>query len=397
MLEGATILVFADDWGIHPSSAQHLFRRFLAKNRVIWFNTVGLRRPRMSSYDVRKIARKLGHWAGKSHQATDLQLRPKIHEIPLAPLSIGRAARNVNAWILRRAVQKQLTTKLAQVNRVAGAESSKSRLFIISTLPLTADLVGVIPYSTFIYYLVDDYASWPGLGNKLIREMDREQARAADRVVAASQSLTDLHREVTNRIDYLPHGVDVGHFGKGRQIREHRKQTGIKPIADVIFFGALDERIDQELFSAAIRARPGLRFLCIGPATGSKDRLAAFPNLARRPAVAFDELPKLLGQCEVALLPYVQTKLGQRLAPLKALEALAAGLPVVATDVPELRSQGGGTMLGRTIDDILAGLDRALNCKITVPCLEALAMESWENRAERLSEIMISASKRASS
>jgi glycosyltransferase involved in cell wall biosynthesis len=395
VLEGATILVFADDWGIHPSSAQHLFRRFLPKNRVIWFNTVGLRRPRMSFYDVRKIARKLSHWAGKNHQVNDLQLGPEIHEIPLAPLSMGRAARKLNAWILRRAVQKQLTTNSSQLSRVA--ESLGSRIFIISTLPLTADLVGVIPDSTFIYYLVDDYACWPGLSNKLVREMDREQARAADRVVAASQSLTDLHREVTNQIDYLPHGVDVDHFAKGRQIREHRKRSGIRPIADVIFFGSLDERIDQELFNAAIRARPRLRFLCIGPATGSKERLVFAPNLERRSAVSFQELPNLLGQCEIALLPYVQTELGQRLAPLKALEALTAGLPVVATDIPEIRSSPRGTILGKNVGDILVGLDRALSSSIAMPSLEELASESWENRAERFSQIMISAGRAGAS
>ncbi|HEV2946336.1 MAG TPA: glycosyltransferase, partial [Gemmataceae bacterium] len=388
VLEGATILVFADDWGIHPSSAQHLFRRFLAKNRVIWFNTVGLRRPRMNLHDLRKIARKVNHWMGRNEQVDDFQLRPEIHDIPLAPLSIGRAARKLNAWILRRAIKKYLTANVAQIPPVAGAEPSKPRLFIVSTLPLTADLVGAIPDSTFIYYLVDDYASWPGLTNRLVREMDREQARAADRVVAASKALAELHREITNRIDYLPHGVDLDHFALGRQVREQRKRDGIRPIADIVFFGALDERIDQELFNALIRARPDLRFLCLGPRTASKDCLTSAPNLERRAAVPFDELPKLLGQCEVALLPYVQTELGQRLAPLKALEALAAGLRVVAADIPELRSLPQGTILCRTLPDFIFGLDRALTSRIPMPTLEDLAAESWENRAERLSQIM---------
>jgi glycosyltransferase involved in cell wall biosynthesis len=379
VLEGATILVFADDWGIHPSSAQHLFRRFLTKNRVIWFNTVGLRRPRMNLHDIHKIVRKLRHWMGRTEQLDDLQLRPEIHDIPLAPLFMGRAARKLNAWILRRAIQKHVTADVAQI----------PRLFIVSTLPLTADLVGSIPDSTFIYYLVDDYASWPGLTNKLVREMDREQARAADRVVAASRALAELHREITNRIDYLPHGVDVDHFVLGRLVREQRKRDDIKPIADAVFFGALDERIDQELFNAVIRAKPDLRFLCLGPRTGSKDRLAPAPNLERRSAVPFDELPKLLGQCEVALLPYVQTELGQRLAPLKALEALAAGLRVVAADIPELRSLSRGAILCRTLPDFISGLDQALTSSMPLPTLEDLAAESWENRAERLSQIMI--------
>jgi len=302
---------------------------------------------------------------------------------------MGRAARKLNAWILRRAIQKHVTADVAPIPHVARADSSKPGIFIVSTLPLTADLVGAIPDSTFIYYLVDDYASWPGLTNRLVREMDREQARAADRVVAASRALAELHEGVTNRIDYLPHGVDVDHFVLGRQVREQRKRDDIKPIADVIFFGAVDERIDQELFNAVIRAKPDLRFLCLGPRTGSKDRLAPAPNLERRSAVPFDELPKLLGQCEVALLPYVQTELGQRLAPLKALEALAAGLRVVAADIPELQSLPQGTILCRTLPDFISGLDRALNSEIPLPTFEDLATESWENRAERFSEIMI--------
>jgi hypothetical protein len=79
------------------------------------------------------------------------------------------------------------------------------------------------------------------------------------------------------------------------------------------------------------------------------------------------------------------------LAPLKALEALTAGLPVVATDIPELRSLPGGIILGKTLDELIFGLDRVLGNGIPVPSLDVLATHSWENRAERLSEIMISA------
>jgi glycosyltransferase involved in cell wall biosynthesis len=319
---------------------------------------------------------------------------PEIHDIPLAPLQMGRAARSLNAWILRRAVHKSLKSDGAPIlpEAKSGLESlDPSSLFIVSTLPLTADLVGAVPGATFIYYLVDDYAAWPGLTGKLVRQMDREQARTADRIVAASRTLADLHQEVTDRIDYLPHGVDVDHFAIGRQVRAQRKQNGIKPIAEVIFFGALDERIDQELFNAVVQARPHLRFLCIGPPTGSKDRLIAVPNLERRPPVPFSELPNLLGQCEVALMPYVQTDLGQRLAPLKALEALTAGLPVVSTDIPELRSLPGGAILGKTLDDLVSGLDRASGGSLEPPSLQALSSESWERRAERLSQIMIAA------
>src|SRR5262249_32371865 len=243
VLEGAVILVFADDWGVHPSSSQHLFKRLLATNRVIWFNTVGLRWPRLNLYDFRKLQRKVCHWIGGNQSVVDCDSRPEIHDIPLLPLSLGRPARNLNAWILRRAMRRCLTDRDSKPLLDRSGSQPGVPVFIVSTLPLTADLVGKVPGATFIYYLVDDYASWPGLTGKLVRQMDREQARAADRVVAASRALAGLHQEVADRIDYLPHGVDVDHFAIGRQVRAQRKQDGTKPIADVIFFGAVDERI----------------------------------------------------------------------------------------------------------------------------------------------------------
>ena len=39
------LIVFADDWGRHPSSSQHLVRELLPQYPTLWVNTVGTRRP----------------------------------------------------------------------------------------------------------------------------------------------------------------------------------------------------------------------------------------------------------------------------------------------------------------------------------------------------------------
>ncbi len=374
MLEGETLLVFADDWGGHPSSAQHLVRRFLPSNDVIWVNTVGQRMPRWDWRDARKIGAKLRHWSRVSMRMSEPM--PRIHELVLAPLPLGRAARWFNALILRRAVRKWLA-------------GSPRAAFILSTLPLTADLAGAMPETTFVYYVVDDYASWPGLGGPLVRAMDEQQARASDLIVAASRSLADLHQSSARRhVAYLPHGVDVARFARVRRNRALR-HTGKN--ADVVFFGALDERIDRDLLGGVIRARPALKFLLVGPGMSIPCLEIDASNVVWRNAVSYDELPELLSNCAVAIVPYVKGPLGERLSPLKAREALAAGLPVVATDVPELRSLGRGVYLGRTLDELLGSLDRALSEPDNVPSIEELAVDSWEARAEQLSALMLAA------
>ena len=47
-------VVFSDDWGRHPSSSQHLFRRIAQTHRVLWVETIGLRAPRLNRADVRR-------------------------------------------------------------------------------------------------------------------------------------------------------------------------------------------------------------------------------------------------------------------------------------------------------------------------------------------------------
>jgi hypothetical protein len=54
-----SFIVFSDDWGEHPSSSQHIFRRIAATHDVLWVNTIGLRKPNLSRLDLAKARRKI--------------------------------------------------------------------------------------------------------------------------------------------------------------------------------------------------------------------------------------------------------------------------------------------------------------------------------------------------
>ena len=65
----ARLVVFSDDWGRHPSSAQHLIRQLLPRYRVDWVNTVGTHRPRLSLGDLRRGVEKLKGWTAASRES----------------------------------------------------------------------------------------------------------------------------------------------------------------------------------------------------------------------------------------------------------------------------------------------------------------------------------------
>jgi glycosyltransferase involved in cell wall biosynthesis len=375
----ATLVVFGDDWGRHPSSLEHLVRPHIGHCRVVWFNTVGLRWPRLSQRDLRKLGRKLLVWSGlRSVDPGTPGPTPELHDLALLPIALGRVARRLNKRVLLRAVDGVLRSR-------RGGD-----VFILSHLPLTADIFGRVPGAACVYYLADDFARWPGLAGRLLASMDVQQAVRADLVVAAAPQLAQMHAGLTRRpIVYLPHGVDVEHFQTARTVRAQRSVDAATGTT-VVFFGLFDERIDQGLLAKVVAARRRWRFLIVGPVTVAVAAELRAANVTWRGPVAYTLLPELLGECDVALLPYVQEPFGQRLAPLKVREALVAGLPVVATDIPDLRGRAG-VRTGRSAEEVLAVLDAACSGAVAIPALAQFMSATWDERARQFDELLSSA------
>ncbi len=53
------LIVFGEDWGGLPSSTQHLIKQLSLTRKVVWVNSIGLRQPRFSIHDIKRVWRKL--------------------------------------------------------------------------------------------------------------------------------------------------------------------------------------------------------------------------------------------------------------------------------------------------------------------------------------------------
>ena len=105
-LGDCTFVVFADDFGRHPSSAQHLLNH-LDRRDLIWVNTVGLRRPTLSVADLRRAGGILTRWLRPSPSEPDApprDSRGEVHVISpfMSPGPPEGAHRLLNRWSLRR-------------------------------------------------------------------------------------------------------------------------------------------------------------------------------------------------------------------------------------------------------------------------------------------------------
>jgi glycosyltransferase involved in cell wall biosynthesis len=171
--------------------------------------------------------------------------------------------------------------------------------------------------------------------------VDRALRRFASRVISNTRMAAGLavkRREVpSERMLVIPNGVDMGAFLPPAPLLRIREELGLPVGVPLIAsVGSLIPRKDHPtLLRAAVRVlarRPDAKFLWVGdgPLLGPLRRLARELGVDR--AAAFvgerDDIPRVMNAIDLLVLSSAQEGM-----PNVILEAMAAGRPVVATDV----------------------------------------------------------------
>lgn len=107
--------------------------------------------------------------------------------------------------------------------------------------------------------------------------------------------------------------------------------------------------------------------------------------LGRKP---YWELPNYCKGFDVALNPFAISELTLAANPLKVREYLAAGLPVISTDIPEVAILTH-CRIGKTHEDFIRQIEEALkNPRPQKAISDSVKNESWEARDDELRGIM---------
>lgn len=357
-------VVFSDDWGRHPSSCQHLFKRIARRHLVLWVNTIGLRAPRANPFTVLRGLEKLHEW-------TCLMRPVNTNMWVLAPIMLPVCSDGV----LGKLNSALAAATIASAMRRIGV----SQPVFVTSVPTARDFLGRLDESLVLYYVTDDYSTWPGSQAERIRRLDRELTERADLIFASGLSLAASHASRTAQTVLLPHAVDFEHFARPAPPPMDLLSL---PRPRVCYFGLVWEKIELDGLAYLAERLPQVHLVLIGPVKTAIGDLACKRNVHLLGPRPYEQLPAYLHAMDVMLLPYV---LDRNIAPLKLRECMAVGKAIVARDVPDLRVFADLIRLYNGWEDMAQGVVEALaNGDPSLPTRmqDRVREDTWERRAE---------------
>jgi glycosyltransferase involved in cell wall biosynthesis len=308
------------------TNQHHLMARLAAGNRVLFVESLGLRRPQLAGRDLRRIARRL---------RTGLRgPRPRDGLHVLSPLVLpfhgNAAAEAVNARLLPALV--------ARAARRLGMENP----ILWSYVPQAEILLEALSPSLVVYHCVDDIAAHERIDTGSFRAAESRFAARADLVLASAPELIRRMRELSRNVLAAPNVADTALFA--RALADGPVDPAIDALARprLVFTGAISAiKLDMALLGELARSRRDWSIALVGP-VGLGDPHTDVGALAREPNVhllgkrPYEQLPDVLRGADAGLIPYVSSELTDSIFPMKVYEYLAAGLPVVSTPLPAL-------------------------------------------------------------
>jgi len=367
------IIYFGNDWDAeNKTSSHHMAEQLSKSHRVIYVECPGLRAPKGSGRDLKKLLVKIGKFLRGPRKIRENMYVFTLIQIPLHRY---RLVRIINSYFVPTIISFVMT-----ILRV-----KKPLLWFL--VPHLSPLATRLKSKGVIYYCIDDYSALPGVDVGAITRMDNELSMTSDVVFVASDTLLEKKKQLNKNVFVSPHGVDFEHFNQVYTNQKLQSPSGVAGIAKPVigFWGLIEEWIDLDLVKFIAERKPEWNFIFVGFVAVKDNPCDGMPNVHFLGQRHFSELPQYAKVFDVAILPY---KLNQQVInsnPIKLREYLATGKPVVSVDFPQAHHYSDVVAIASSYEEFERYVEEAIAEKdkgAPVKRIASVKDETWESRSK---------------
>ena len=236
----------------------------------------------------------------------------------------------INQYLLKVLVQR--------VVRKLGFKRPILWIFIYNAV----DLIGGFNEKLSCYHCVDEWSELNVDDKNISRAIKTEEERLlrkANIVFTVSRPLYESKKKFNPNTHYLSLAADFSHFNQATYDKTVIPSDIEKiPGPKIGFLGSIVAgKVDFDLIRYAASSHPDWFFVFVGP-VGKGINISEFTSLGNIYFLGYKklcELPGYLKDFDVAIIPYLLNEVTKGISPLKLYEYLAAGKPIVSTNIPE--------------------------------------------------------------
>jgi teichuronic acid biosynthesis glycosyltransferase TuaH len=263
-----------------------------------------------------------------------------------------------------------------------------------------AHLVGEGLAANTLYDITDDWSKFSGNQSQLelITEQDAALCKSCDHVIVCSQQLLNDKAKLVDseKLHLIPNGVHVDHYvtiaDTSLPVHSIAKQWP-KPIFG--YTGTVHgDRVDVNLIASVAQAYPSATIAMVGPnllEQADQQELDQLSNIVFTGAQPYSQLPDIMRAFDVCMVPHLVTPFTESLNPIKLWEYLAAGKPIVSTNVAGFRDYPDLVRVADTLDDFVSLLAQAPVESPDLPTLrqQAVRQHTWDHRVAAVEALLL--------
>ena len=320
------VCISSIDWDFIWQVHQEVMSRLAAAgHRVLFIENTGVRTPHMR--DLPRVRHRMRNWWRGTKGFREERPNVFVYSPLVLPWPYLRLARWINRVVLERAIRRWMRA----------AAFSRPIAWTFLPTPLARDLLNGIDPQLTIYYCVDDFAA-SSAGARRMAASEERLFREADLVFVTSERLRERAARFSDRVHVFPAGVSFEQFDavrRGSDVVPADMHALARPV--VGYIGGLHKWVDQDLLAGVARAMPDATFALVGPEQTEVETLRQCPNIRLMGLRPHHDLPRYVKAFDVGIVPYRLSEYTEHVYPAKLNEYLSMGIPVVATDLPEIR------------------------------------------------------------
>jgi len=264
--------------------------------------------------------------------------------------------------------------------------------------PSHHEVIGRLDEEVSFYDCMDLY---PFLPDKradplVLAAMEQKLLEKVNLVFVTSERLQKGMEDAQRKWAVVRNGADLAHFnGRGSRLGQPDEELARLPRPIIGYIGCIDSWFDSESIAFLAASRPNLSLVLVGPVQDRAiaRRLKFFRNIYLLGPKPYLDLPCYLDAFAVCLIPFRINELTRAVNPVKLYEYLAAGKPVVAADLDEIRQYQNLVSIYGTREELVEQVDRALGAQdpeIIRLRVQVAEENTWGRRVEELGTALAS-------